>query len=333
MRPEAASDLVERLALEPADPDRFFSALLDVLEEAGTTPVGACYHLTDPATGLFTWTGVRGELPGDFTAAVQNEYEQDDVAKYRELARRPRAATSLLDETEGRPEVSRRYREQLRPDGFADELRLAFADGYGRWGSMGLFADRAFTAAEVDLAGRLVPVVARALRLGVAVAAAQSRPEPGGFIVLDGDDHVVTRDERAGDLLGGEAETGGLPGVLHVVAAAARAEGRATSSTLGADGAWLEVEASRLVDGAGVALAVRPAPPPSLLELRLRAAGLTGREREIALAVLRGDDTKTIAGALHLSPWTVQDHLKAIFEKTGVRSRREFAGRWALAAA
>lgn len=333
MRTDAVADRVERLALEPADPDAFFSALLDVLAEAGTTPAGACYHLTDPATGLFTWTGARGELPGDFASAVRNEYEQDDVGKYRELARRSAPVASLLDETDGRPEASARFREQLRPDGFADELRLAFADGYGRWGSMGLFADRAFTPAEVALAARLVPIVSRALRLGAAVAAAQARPEPGGFVVLDADDHVVARDERAGELLGGEAETGMLPGVLHVVAAAARARGRATSSTLGAAGAWLEVEASRLVDGVGVALAVRPAPPPSLLELRLRAAGLTERERQIALAVLRGDDTKAIAGALHLSPWTVQDHLKAIFEKTGVRSRREFAGRWALAAA
>lgn len=333
MRPDAAVDRVERLALEPSDPDAFFAALLDVLGAAGTDTVGACYHLTDPATGLFTWTGSRGELPGDFATAVRNEYEQDDVGKYRDLARRGVRAASLLDETGGRPELSARFCEQLRPDGFTDELRLAFADGYGRWGSMGLFADRQFTPAEVALAARLVPIVARALRLGAAVAAAQAPREAGGFVLLDADDHVVTRDERAGELLGAEAETGALPGVLHVVAAAARMRGRAASSMLGAGGSWLEVEASRLVDGGGVALALRPAPPPSLLELRLRAAGLTERERQIALAVLRGDDTKAIAGALHLSPWTVQDHLKAIFEKTGVRSRREFAGRWALAAA
>jgi DNA-binding CsgD family transcriptional regulator len=61
--------------------------------------------------------------------------------------------------------------------------------------------------------------------------------------------------------------------------------------------------------------------------LLLSAYGLSAREADVARLVLRGASTTAIVDALHISKHTVQDHLKAVFDKTGVRSRRDLVGR------
>lgn len=326
---------MELLPVTSGDPDAFYGGLVDLLDRHGLRFEGACWHLTDPATGLFTWTGFSGDLPGDFVTALENEYLEDDVAKYAELAtRRGRRVASLVDETGGEPGRSARYRRHFAQAGFADELRFAFADGFGRWGSMGLFAESPFSRTDCAVAAQLVPLVARALREGVASTTAAAGDDAPGVLVIDAADRVLMRDARAAELLEGCATTGALPGAVHVLAARARADGAPVSGRTLSGAGWVAVDVSPVVDEPrAVAVVLRPAAAASLLDVRLRAAGLTQREREIARALLRGDDTASISARLHLSPWTVQDHLKAIFDKTDVRSRRAFVARWALESA
>ena len=53
------------------------------------------------------------------------------------------------------------------------------------------------------------------------------------------------------------------------------------------------------------------------------AHDLTPRERAITEMLLRGLPIAEIARALWLSPYTIRDHIKALFAKLGVRSRPE----------
>jgi DNA-binding CsgD family transcriptional regulator len=321
---------LERVVAQRPDAEPLFRALLEVLERDGLRYDGACWHVTDPLTGLFTRTGAVGALPGDYRTAVELELFTDDVAKLTDVAARRVPVASLVAETGGRPQDSARWREMLAPDGHHDELRAVFADPFGRWGSINLFrADTPFDERDRARLAAVVPLVAQALRVGASMAQTRADAPVPGVLVLDGADHLETIDATARRLLG-DAEAG-LPGAVHVaIARARRCGGPARGRMLTADG-WLLLDATPLEGGPGrVAVVVQAAPSTSLVDVRLRAAGLTEREREVALCVLRGETTAQIAGALFVSPWTVQDHLKAIFEKTGVRSRRELVAALAL---
>ena len=84
------------------------------------------------------------------------------------------------------------------------------------------------------------------------------------------------------------------------------------------------LHASPLIgDTPGIGIIVEGARPVTLSEVIAGAYGLTRREREVTGLAAQGRSTKQIALTLGISPFTVQDHLKAVFAKVGVRSRAE----------
>jgi DNA-binding CsgD family transcriptional regulator len=94
-------------------------------------------------------------------------------------------------------------------------------------------------------------------------------------------------------------------------------------------GRWLVLHASRLRAEASdrrMAVIFEEARPSEIAPLIVDAYGLTKRESEITKLVLRGLSTAEVSSQLHITPNTVRDHFKAIFDKVGVRSRRELVG-------
>jgi DNA-binding CsgD family transcriptional regulator len=63
--------------------------------------------------------------------------------------------------------------------------------------------------------------------------------------------------------------------------------------------------------------------PAEIAPVLMMAYGLTKAEQTVTRLVCRGLSTRELSEALHITQHTVQDHLKSIFDKTGVHSRRE----------
>lgn len=130
---------------------------------------------------------------------------------------------------------------------------------------------------------------------------------------------------------------GGLPtAVLSVAAAALRAADRneATAEALFArvaspSGGRLVLYGTHVPGQGGtegIAVIIEQASPGRMLPLLMSAYGLTDRERDVVRLILRGKSTAQIAACLFVTPHTVQQHLKNVFAKTGVRSRRDLVG-------
>ena len=304
----------------------------------------ACWGLLDPAT---LWPVTNFSTSSQSAAALRAwEYELTvpDVTKIAELARTAGHVGVLSHATDGHLDRSTRYRMVLEPIGVADELRAVLSvDGIG-WGWLALFrfSTGTFTGAEATRIEEVVPHLARAWRTALLAANSGATPADAtpAVVVLDEANQLEALTSDGRDLLTQlpPGRAGPTPDVLTALAISARVttnpapqtpkQDWSTTRTMlpGADGSWLLLDAARLSGPRDlVAITIRRAGRSDVGELLLRAYRLTNRETQVALAVLRNETNQEIALALSITAWTVQDHLKAIFAKTGVRARRELA--------
>jgi DNA-binding CsgD family transcriptional regulator len=97
-------------------------------------------------------------------------------------------------------------------------------------------------------------------------------------------------------------------------------------------GRWVTLRADRIagrapIAAAAIAVSIEPTPAVERAALYAGLAGLTTREAELLGHLASGGDTREVAARMFVSQHTVQDHLKSIFAKTGVNSRRELLSR------
>lgn len=343
---DRAHQEVVRLAHQGLDLFTFLHRTEEQLRRTVDYHGAACFFTIDPATLLIT-----GHINEDLAldderrravnlGVANNEYRADDYNKFSLLARSAAPVGSLAAATGGHPERSLRYHQLLRPFGLEAELRAAFATDGACWGGVALFRtteQRPFDEAAL----RFVNGVARHLAEGIRTALVlrdadqDAGPDAPGLILLGPQGRLEALNPSATRWLDALIDPGSpgsdtLPGVVYAVAEQARAaaqghggHGPVRHRVPMRGGGWMILHGTA-IEGRkdATALILEPPRAPEIASLLLTASGLSERERAVTFCVLQGLPTSEIAARLFISVYTVQDHLKAVFEKMGVRSRK-----------
>ena len=244
--------------------------------------------------------------------------------------------------TGGKLEASLVWRELLTDHNVSDVASIVFRDRFGCWAFLDLWRfDGAFTDSQACALTDHVDAITAALRR--CTFRNFSRPTAGrgqlwpGPIVLVISDQLEVHGQtpeterylRA--LVPPDGDRAPVPaGAFNVAAQLLAIEAGIDDHPPVArvhlnDGEWLTLRAARI--GVDIAVSIERASAAERLDLFRRSAGLTAREGELLDLLATGADTRAIAKQMFVSAHTVQDHLKAIFAKTGVSSRRDLLAR------
>jgi DNA-binding CsgD family transcriptional regulator len=340
-----AADKITRLCAEPRDLVSLWQESTEVLASAVPHFWAPCFYTLDPVSLLMTSHFQAGleEFPQEWLAS---EYYEVDVNKIADVARSSTGISTLYDATDGNPSSSPRWHRNMSMGGDQELVARLRTRSGEVWGAVGLYRapdEPRFTQREKSFIHSIAPALAEGARCALLLGQARE-PEfadSPGLLILD--DHWELESATPGverwlsELPDGDTEAGRLPTavltlagrVLHLSENPTRSTDIAVARVLSRTGRWMVLHGACLTSTGDrrIAIIVEPANPSRLYPLLMSAYGLTEREKDITKLVLQGASTSEIAADLVVSAHTVQQHLKSIFDKTGVHSRRDLVGK------
>lgn len=340
--PRAAVDAIARLSSQRLDPQELLEeAMPRIARVVGTEAFFAAG--TDPETRLCHGAGVVAGMSDEICRPYwDHELLVPDFNKFAEIDPED-PVVDLHAATGGRPQRSARWRAFHAISDLDAELRAVLAVGGRVWGVLQLnrmSGTSRFTEEDAAFVREVAPLLGRGLRDGLLSTPADAGQGPNGpgVMILDESGAVVSATAEAQawlDRIPGSwvSPRTGVPVPVEVAALAiTAADGGAPvehrrSRLRTADGVWLVAHASALPGTGQIVVVIEPAKASEIAPVIVEVYGLTPREVEVTHRIARGLRTAEIGAELHLSPHTVRDHVKAIFEKVGVSSRGELTSK------
>lgn len=303
--------------------------------------------LTDPETSV--GAAPLAQVPPSLISRLPTMIRLKYLTKVNRWTALDSSPAFLHRATSGELDRSLLWRDLLRDYSVVDIASLVFRDRFGCWGFLDLWRDAGsppFDTVEASvLAGAIEPIT-NGLRRSQAATFAAPPDESGPSVVPDSPavagpvvlllspelevlDRTAHTSEYLRLLVPPDEGRAPIPaGAYNVAAQLLAVEAGVDTNVPTArvhllNGRWLSLRAARLADGAqaNIAVTFEDATATQRLSLFARCCGLSPRETELLGLLPSGRSTRELAARLYVSEHTVQDHLKSIFAKTGVRTR------------